>query len=155
MILGQSIEKASQPPRFYHKSHATKSTWKVDETEHKKIFFICFGLIFVCQILGSVAYIMPNVLLIGLLEERSDKFGTFQMWGECSVAASSFLVGGVISLYESEVCGKIVSNYHISVYFFAGFSALSLVTIFLMHAKYSDDQLSQSASLETLVKETI
>ena len=155
MILGQPIEKASQPPRFYNKSHVTTSTWKVDETELKKIFFICFGLIFVCQILGSVVYIMPNVLLIGILEGRSDKFGTFQMWGECSVAASSFLVGGVISLYESEVCGKIVSNYHISFYFFAGFSALSLITIFFMHAKYSDDELSQSDSIWTLVKELL
>ena len=147
------LKKASQPPRFYNKSHVTTSTWKVDETELKRIFFICFSLIFVCQILGSVVYIMPNVLLIGLLEGRSDKFGTFQMWGEVSVAASSFLVGGVISLYESEVCGKIVPNYHISFYFFAGFSALSLVTIFFMHAKYSDDhELSQSTSIWTLVK---
>ena len=146
---------SQSPQRLNNMSHVTIFTREVDKSELGKIFMTFLSILFSCQILGSVVYTMPDALVVGFLQENADKFGHLRMWGEVGVASGSFVVGGVISLYQSEVCGETVKNYHISFYFFAGFVALSLVTMIFMEAKYSDDETSPRSSIWSLVKELL
>lgn len=151
--IGKSTEDISSP--FLNYSQAVIFTRKVDQSELAKIFMIFLSIILACQIVGSVVYTMPDALVVGFLKENIKKFGTFRMWGEVGVAGGSFLVGGVISLYKSEICGEIMKNYHISFYFFAGFIALAMFTVIFMEVKYSDHESSQHVSFLPLVKELL
>ena len=136
-------------------SPTTNFTRKVDQSELTKIFWIFLSIIFAAQIVGSVVYTMPDALVVGFLKENVNKFGHFRMWGEVGVAAGSFLVGGVISAYKSEVCGEIVKNYHISFYFFAGFIALAMFTVIFMEVKYPDQKSSHQISVKPVAKELV
>ena len=136
-------------------NETTIFTRKIDESEVAKIFMIFLSIILAGQIVGSVVYTMPDALVVGFLKEKVNKFGTFRMWGEVGVASGSFIAGGVISLYKSEVCGEIIKNYHVSFYFFAGFIALTIITLFFMEVKYSDHEASHRVSFLPLVKELL
>lgn len=136
-------------------SPTTTFTRKVDQSELTKIFVIFLSIIFAAQIIGSVVYTMPDALVVGFLEEDVNKFGHFRMWGEVGVAVGSFLVGGVISAFKSEVCGEIVKNYHISFYFFAGFIALAMFTVIFMEVKYPDQKSSLQISFKPVFNELL
>ncbi|XP_078374161.1 major facilitator superfamily domain-containing protein 6-like [Oculina patagonica] len=128
----------------------------VDESEITKIFIIIFVIIFTGQIIGSVVYTMPDALVVGFLKENvTTAFGSFRMWGEVGVALASFIVGGVINFYQSEVCGETVKNYFISFYFFAGFMALAIFTVAFMEVTYPDQETSTDVNLLPLVKELL
>ena len=117
----------NQDKRFENHVSPADFTRKVDETEITKIFIIFLVIICTSQIIGSVVFTMPDALVVGFLKDNVRAFGSFRVWGEVGVAGGSFLVGGVINFYQSEVCGETVKNYFISFYFFAGFNALALL----------------------------
>lgn len=130
-------------------------TRKVDESEITKIFLIFLVIICTSQIIGSVVFTMPDALVVGFLKENVLAFGSFRVWGEVGVAGGSFLVGGVINFYQSEVCGETVKNYFISFYFFAGFNALAILTVIFMKVSYADAETSSEVTLLPLLKELL
>ena len=150
-----NIYTSQQRREDYNNSRATSFTRRVDDTELARIFMIFLSIIFASQIVGSVVYTMPDALVVGFLKEKLNRFGTFRMWGEVGVATGSFMVGAVIGVYNSEVCGEIVKNYNISFYFFAGFISLSVVILIFLEVKYSDEETSHNVSFLPLVKELL
>ena len=158
IVLGDNNRNSytsQQRQNNYNNSQATIFTRRVDENELTHIFMIFLSIIFASQIVGSVIYTMPDALVVGFLQEKVNRFGTFRMWGEVGVAAGSFIVGVVIGVYNSEVCGEIVKNYNISFYFFAGFISLSMVVLIFLEVKYSDDETYRNISFLPLVKELL
>lgn len=144
-----------QEERFENHASTAHFTRKVDESEITKIFIIFLVIICTSQIIGSVVFSMPDALVVGFLKENVHAFGTFRMWGEVGVAGGSFLVGGVINFYQSEVCGETVKNYFISFYFFAGFNALAIFTVIFIKVSYADLETSSSVTILPLLKELL
>ena len=147
------LQDDKQGERF--ESNPADLTRKVDESEITRIFIIFLVIICTSQIIGSVVFTMPDALVVGFLKENVNAFGSFRMWGEVGVAGGSFLVGGVINFYQSEVCGETVKNFFISFYFFAGFNALAIVTVFFVKVSYADPETSSKVTLLPLVKELL
>ena len=144
-----------QEKRFEKHGSPADFTRKVDEAEITKIFIIFLVIICTSQIIGSVVFTMPDALVVGFLKDNVRAFGSFRMWGEVGVAGGSFLVGGVINFYQSEVCGETVKNYFISFYFFAGFSALAIFTVIFMKVSYADAETSSTVTFLPLLKELL
>lgn len=154
-LLDINSYTSQQRRKDYNNSQATSFTRRVDENELTHIFMIFLAIIFASQIVGSVVYTIPEALVVGFLKENLNRFGTFRMWGEVGIATGSFIVGAVIGVYNSEVCGELVKNYNISFYFFAGFIALSVVILIFLEVKYSDHETSHNVSFLKLVKELL
>ena len=144
-----------QDQRFENHVSPAAYTRKVDESEITEIFIIFLVIIFTSQIIGSVVFTMPDALVVGFLKENVHAFGSFRVWGEVGVAGGSFLIGGVINFYQSEVCGETVKNYFISFYFFAGFIALAIFTVTFMKVSYADPETSSKVTVMPLVKELL
>ncbi|XP_068722212.1 major facilitator superfamily domain-containing protein 6-like [Montipora capricornis] len=143
IVLGQEIGNTSDAKNHFANKNFTKGfARKIDHHEIKQIFIIFLTIVLIFQIIGSVVFAMKDAMLVVFLRENVKKFGTFRIWGEFGVAVGSFLVGGVISLYKSDVCGEVVKNYHISFYFFAGFSTLAIINVLFLEVKYPDDKSS-------------
>ena len=140
---------------FHTYNQTTRLVRKVDEGEVTKIFLIFLSITFASQILGSVVFTMPDALVVGFLRENVNMFGTFRMWGEVGKAIGSFSVGGIISLFVSEVCGEMVNNYSIAFYFFAGFIALAMVNVTLMEVKYQNHKLPRHTGILEALKELL
>ena len=142
IVLGPATEKNVNSSEIWkdlgNKNLTNSFIREVDKPELARIFLIFLGVIFLGQIIGSVVFTMPDALVVGFLQENVSKFGTFRMWGEVGVAGGSFLVGGVISLYKSEVCGEMMKNYNISFYFFAGFITLTMINCLFLEVKYPE-----------------
>lgn len=143
IVLGPATEENVNSSEIWKGYLANKNLTnsfirEVDKPELARMFMIFLGVIFLGQIIGSVVFTMPDALVVGFLQENVSKFGTFRMWGEVGVAGGSFLVGGIISLYKSEVCGEMMKNYNISFYFFAGFITLTIINCLFLEVKYPE-----------------
>ena len=143
IVLGPATEKIVNSSEIWkdylgNKNLTNSFIREVDKPELARIFLIFLGATFLSQIIGSVVFTMPDALVVGFLQENISKFGTFRMWGEVGVVAGSSLVGGVISLYKSEVCGEMMKNYNISFYFFARLITLTMINCLFLEVKYPE-----------------
>lgn len=144
----QSIEEGG----YLNHTGQTNFSRRIDETEMSKIFTTFLIITISSQIVGSVVFNMPDALVVGYLQGGISTFGYYRVWGEVGVATGSFVVGGVINFYRSEVCGEIVKNYFISFYFFAGFISLAMFTLIFVKVTYPDGDADDS-NLWLLIKE--
>lgn len=156
IVLGPATEENVNSSEIWEDYMANKNLTNsfvriIDKHELAKIFMTFLAIILLGQIIGSVVFTMPDALVVGFLRENVSKFGTFRMWGEVGVAGGSFLVGGVVSLYKSEVCGEMMKNYNISFYFFAAFITLTTINCLFLEVKYPES--SNSANFVPVISE--
>ena len=156
IVLGPATEENVNSSEIWEDYMSNKNLTNsfvriIDKHELAKIFMTFLAIILLGQIIGSVVFTMPDALVVGFLRENVSKFGTFRMWGEVGVAGGSFLVGGVISLYKSEVCGEMMKNYNISFYFFAAFITLTTINCLFLEVKYPES--SNSANFAPVISE--
>lgn len=138
-------------------SNSVKYQLKLNQEELNYMFAIILVLTVLGQIVGCVVFSMPETLLVAHLEDNVNKFGTIRLWGEISIAVTSFAVGAGINATETQVCGQTVKNYFIAFYCFAGFMTAALVASFWLKVKYNQPRLtslrdlaSHAANLETM-----